>query len=124
MRTPSHKVLVVEADDDLQRLLVALLTEEGYEAQVVTTLPAALEALQAGQPALVLLDMDQFEDQGEGLARRIKAEYGEGLPVVIVGPRYEASTLAEAVGADAALSKPFDIDTFIDLLARLTRGGK
>jgi len=122
MSIPSHRVLVLEADEDLQRLFVALLGDEGYQAEVVTSVPAAVEALRANRPALVLVDMDRLGNQGGEFVRSAKAEFGESLPIVIVGPRYEAAALAEEAHADASLAKPFDISVFIDLLQTLTRG--
>jgi len=123
MFAPSRVILVVEADEDLQRLFAALVADEGYEAQIVTSVPAAAQALRVSQPALVLLDMDSVGNQGGEFIKDARARFGKSLPIVIVGPRYEAAAMAEAVQADASLAKPFDIGSFSYLIHALTKDG-
>ncbi len=121
MATTALEVLVVEADEGLQSLMAALLDDEGYQSRIVASAPAALEALERKLPALILVDMDQLEEQSEELVGAVRARCGRQVPIAIIGPRYEVSALAKAVGADASLNKPFDIDTFIAVVARLTK---
>ncbi len=116
------EILVVEVDEGLQSLIASLLDDEGYQARVVSNGRAALEALEHERPALILLDMDNLEGQSEKLVRDVRARYGRQVPLVIIGPRYEAATMAQAAGADASLGKPFDIDALLSVVSRLTKG--
>ncbi len=114
------RVLIVEADEDLQILLSALLGDEGYEAEIVSSVLAVPEALERGRPALILVDMDQLENESEQAVRDLHAQSGQ-VPIVILGPRYEAATLAQSAGANASLAKPFEIDAMIDTVGRFAR---
>ncbi len=115
----TRPVLVVEGDDILQQVMSALLDDLGYPPLVVADVPAALHALEHSRPCLVLLDMDQPQDHVEALVREIKPPHGDQVPIIIVGPHYEAASLARSVGADGILEKPFSIDRFDSLVAQL-----
>jgi CheY-like chemotaxis protein len=68
------RVLVVEDNADAADVLVLLLKLWGYEAEVVRTGPAALEAVRAHPPNVALVDLFVPEMDGYRLAERLRSE--------------------------------------------------
>ena len=107
---PLPDVLVVEDDPRVARLVKRCLTLHGYEvAGVVTSAAAALAALEAHQPSLVVMDIAiEGPMDGVELARTIH-ERGP-LPIVYMSGQGDDETLRRAVstGPFGFLRKPFD----------------
>jgi DNA-binding response OmpR family regulator len=112
------------ADDDaaLCFLLQEFLEEEGYAVESVRTGPAALTRLAAGDVDLALVDRRLPGLDGAEVCRRARAAAPPGarrVPIVVVsalGERERAETLA--AGADDYLSKPFELDDVLAIVAR------
>ena len=118
MKTDGARILAVDDDPSIRRLLRSVLTPE-FEFRGVASGEAALECLAAWQPDLVLLDIVMPGIDGYETCRRIKAG-SRALPpqIVIVSGKSAAAEqiLAFNVGADDYISKPIDPP---ELLARV-----
>jgi CheY-like chemotaxis protein len=106
---------VLLADDNADNLLLVrqVLTFEGYE---VVLAHDGLEALQQEArtlPDLVILDVNMPRFDGWEVCARIKAR--RDVPVILLTVRAERAAVERsyAAGADAHLSKPFDIAEFL-----------
>ncbi|MCB9614884.1 MAG: response regulator [Sandaracinus sp.] len=108
------KVLVVDDEDDIRKLLTRVLAQKGY---VVVEASKGLEALQKvrdEQPDVILLDAMLPEVHGFDICRRIKGSkrYGH-IPIVMVSAIYRGWRVAEdlktSYGVDAFLEKPFKV---------------
>jgi len=110
----SPRVLVVDDDPDLLKLLEIRLRRNGFAVEAVSNGDAALATLERLQPDVVLTDlkmqaMDGIELLGE-IKRRVPL-----LPVILLTAH---GTIPDAVqatrkGASAFLTKPFDTDELI-----------
>ena len=60
-------------------------------------------------PDLILLDMLMPVMDGWQCARELRARYGRSVPIVIVTAAEHARASAAQIGADAVLSKPFEV---------------
>ena len=114
-------ILVVEDEPTVADLLVTLLRDEGYAVELARTGREALgvlvrERAPSNSLALVLLDMMLPDVHGLAILRD-PAVAQLGVPVIALSA--DATTLAAAVplGAVAALSKPFDLDELLRLVA-------
>jgi CheY-like chemotaxis protein len=76
------RILVIEHDRALQKILQRLFSSEGYEVDVVPGGVAGLEMLRQRPPSLVVLDLPYAESSGD-LYRQI-ANLIPGLPLVIL----------------------------------------
>jgi two-component system, OmpR family, response regulator QseB len=110
-------ILVVKADTAIADVLVAVLTDEGYTVQLVTTGPDALAALQVTSPDLALIDLSLPDMRGWKLLESMRAQQLDVPVVVMTVSRLAAEELA-AAGVQACLSMPFDLD---DLLRCVTQ---
>ncbi|MCS3727078.1 response regulator [Bradyrhizobium betae] len=110
------KVLVIDDEPPIRKLLRMSLTTQGYEILEASSGKIALEKL-AEDPALIILDLGLPDVQGHELLRTIRAR-NEAVPIVVLSSRGDEAGKVQALdlGADDYLTKPFGMD---ELLARL-----
>ena len=110
------KVLVIDDEPPIRKLLRMGLSTQGYEILEASNGKVALEKL-AEEPALIILDLGLPDIQGHELLRTIRAR-NEAVPIVVLSSRGDEAGKVQALdlGADDYLTKPFGMD---ELLARL-----
>jgi two-component system response regulator MprA len=120
-----ERVLVVDDDPPLQRMLKRTLTAEGFEVTVAGDGGSALAAAEAFAPDVIVLDVAMPTLDGLAVCRRLR---GKGLPTPIL-MLTARDAVADRVagleaGADDYLVKPFAVQELIARLHALTRRGK
>jgi two-component system KDP operon response regulator KdpE len=110
------KVLVVDDEPPIRRLLRMGLGTQGYQTIDAPNAKTALE-LMAQTPDLVILDLGLPDMQGLELLRQIRMQR-EDLPIVVLSSRGDETAKVEALdlGADDYVTKPFGMH---ELLARM-----
>jgi two-component system KDP operon response regulator KdpE len=110
------KVLVIDDEPPIRKLLRMGLTTQGYEILEASNGRMALEKL-VEEPALIILDLGLPDVQGHELLRTIRAR-NEAVPIVVLSSRGDEAGKVQALdlGADDYLTKPFGME---ELLARL-----
>jgi CheY-like chemotaxis protein len=112
--TPGQKVLVVDDEDDIRRLLRRVLVERGYNVIEAARGNEALQKVREHQPDLIVLDAMLPEIHGLDICRRVKEsqKYGH-IPILLVSAVYRgwrfAEDLRESYGVQGFLEKPFKI---------------
>ena len=116
MNAPPIKVLVIDDEPPIRKLLRMGLSTQGYEMLEAPSGRIALELL-AQNPALVILDLGLPDIQGHELLRTIRSR-NEAVPIVVLSSREDEAGKVQALdlGADDYITKPFGMD---ELLARL-----
>ena len=114
----ARPVLVVDDEEPVRRLLVWLLTEEGYAVLEAPDGAVALAWVDAAAPSLILLDMRMPVIDGWEFARRYRARPGPHAPLVCVTAAVDAAARGAQIGAVATLSKPFDLDELLAVVRR------
>jgi DNA-binding response OmpR family regulator len=104
---PSARVLVVDDEEPLRRLLRLYLDKEGYEVVEADNGLDALSALRRGGIDVALVDVMLPELDGFEVVRRIRTE--SGIPIILITARgEEAQRIAGLeIGADDYVVKPF-----------------
>jgi len=104
------RILAVEDDPDIARLLSLELGRLGYSLRTVGTAAQALAELRAGAPNLMLLDLGLPDRDGAELLRELRAA-GDALPVICLTARDKPVERVGGLraGADDYIVKPFDI---------------
>ena len=116
-----QRVLVVDDNVDAAETMAMLLEALGYRSSVVHGGLAAIEAVKAQDPDVVLLDIGLPDLSGHEVARRLRAEMVNPPPLIAVtgyGQASDRDTSLEA-GFRAHLTKPVDVDKLSALLERL-----
>lgn len=120
-----RRVLVADDNADAADSLAMLLTLMGNEVRTAADGQEAVEIAEAFRPDVAVLDIGMPRLDGNGVARRIRAEpWGRGVALVALtgwGHEDDRRRTAEA-GFDLHLTKPIDPTTLDTLLAELTRG--
>jgi two-component system KDP operon response regulator KdpE len=116
MNAPPPKVLVIDDEPPIRKLLRMGLGAQGYEILEAPNAKTSLEML-AQKPDLVILDLGLPDMQGLELLRLIRAR-NESVPIVVLSSRGDEAGKVQALdlGADDYLTKPFGMD---ELLARM-----
>lgn len=110
------KVLVVDDEPPIRKLLRMGLSTQGYSVLEAPNGKTALEFLNQG-PDLIVLDLGLPDIQGHNLLRMIRAR-NESVPIVVLSSRGDEAGKVQALdfGADDYVTKPFGMD---ELLARM-----
>lgn len=120
-----ERVLVVDDDPPLRRMLARSLTAEGFDVTLAQDGGAALVAAERSAPDVIVLDVAMPAMDGVSVCRRLR---GRGLPTPIL-MLTARDAVADRVagleaGADDYLVKPFAMQELIARLHALTRRGK
>ena len=113
---PKTRLLVVDDDPQIQRMLRSQLAARDYEVLVVSTGPAALSSVAEFEPHLVLLDITMPGMDGLEVCRQLRE--WSAVPVILLTAADAPQTKMTALdlGADDYLTKPFHMG---ELLARV-----
>jgi two-component system, OmpR family, alkaline phosphatase synthesis response regulator PhoP len=105
---PMERILVIEHDGALRKILRRLFSSEGYEVDVVPDRVAGLEMLRQRSPSAVIIDLQNTGASGCDLCKKI-ADLIPGLPLVILSAssRVADKVLLLEMGADDYVTIPF-----------------
>lgn len=117
MRPKGKRILVVDDEPSIQRILNRNLTISGYEVLVAEDGEQAVEMTRLHQPDLILLDLC-LPGQLDGLGVCIQIRKWTQTPIIVLSARTEERQKVQALdlGADDYLTKPFSNE---ELLARV-----
>ncbi len=118
------RVLVVDDDPGILKLVDRALGSKGYEILKATTGTEGLNRIQAESPDIVILDKVMPDIDGFEIARRLRREPGFAhIPIIILTGASQLGDKLDAfnAGADDYLTKPFEVDELAARLAALLR---
>jgi DNA-binding response OmpR family regulator len=111
--------VLIEDDPDIAALMLEMLADLGHDAELLTTLDGA----RGGPAALVITDLVQLSafdvPSASEWVSRVRAAFPGARVVVSTAHAPAASIGAAAMGADAVLTKPFEVETFSTVVAGL-----
>lgn len=113
------KILVVDDDKDIQRLLAFRLGREGYETAFASDGVSAIGATRRESPDLILLDLGPPAGDGFTVLERLHGmPHLPTIPVTLLSARDPAQMRerAPAAGADSFIGKPFEIEQLLDAI--------
>jgi two-component system, OmpR family, KDP operon response regulator KdpE len=116
MTHATTKVLVIDDEPPIRKLLRMGLTTQGYQILEAPDGKTALSLL-GREPDLIILDLGLPDIQGHELLSKIRAR-SEGIPIIVLSSRGDESGKVQALdyGADDYVTKPFGME---ELLARM-----
>jgi DNA-binding response OmpR family regulator len=119
---PMGRILVIEDDSALRKVLRRLFMSEGYEVDVASDAVCGLERLRQETPAAVVLDLPRPGSSGCDLCKKI-ANLIPGLPLVILSGSSDVAdkVLLLELGADDYVTVPFSPRELVARLRALIR---
>jgi len=120
--TPKGKILLVDDDPGLLRLLSIRLRAERYEVEAVESAEKALSVMNRFRPDLVITDLRMDKMDGIGLLNELQSR-SPGLRVLIITAHgtIPDAVLATQSGAFGFLTKPIDKDELMSTVERALR---
>jgi DNA-binding response OmpR family regulator len=118
----SRAVLVVEDDQQIRQVIQWGLEDEGILVEVAVDGRQAVELALASRPAVVVLDWTLPGLMADAVADRLRAAYGDALPIVLITADGRSAEKAERIGARAYFHKPFDLPDLIAAVRRALAG--
>ena len=108
------KILVVDDDDSLRRVMQLQLEEAGYDVITASGAGEAIALVEEETPALVITDLKMPEVSGMDLLKRVRSEHPE-TTVVMITAFGTVQTAVEAMRAGAYnyITKPIDYDELV-----------
>jgi len=123
----AHRILVVDDDPVIVRLLEVNLRLDGYEVETASRGEEALERAAATGPDLVILDVMMPGLDGWETCRRLREQPSFGsTPVVFLSARAQDDDRARGLelGSVSYVTKPFDPVKLMELVRSLLAGGE
>ncbi|WP_294205430.1 response regulator [uncultured Chryseobacterium sp.] len=121
----AKKIMVCDDDQGVLDVIEMMLDSSGYTAFTEINSTNLISEIKKNQPDLVLLDLWMPVLSGDQVVRAIRADQNiSHLPVIILSASRDGDDIAMEAGADAFLSKPFDMDELIDTIEDLLKNKK
>ena len=117
----AERVLIVDDEPNLRKVLGAHLQREGYETILAPDGEEALSLIDKGGIDVLVLDGEAVPTGGMGICRQLKDEIYNCPPVLILTGRRDDAWLASWSRADAAVPHPIDGVTLAPAVADLMR---
>jgi pilus assembly protein CpaE len=122
-----EKILFVDDEEQIRKLLTTYLTRQGYDVAVATDGYEGLKAIRMRAPDLVITDVMMPNMNGFELTRRLRADHRTArIPILMLSARKEADDILTGYseGADEYVSKPVEMAVLaakIDVLLKRTK---
>jgi len=117
---PETSVTVVVADDDpgIRQVLEFVFVEEGFDVGLAHSAAEARRVAAGVSAGVVVVDLKLGRDDGLVLARELSREPHLAVVMVSAEPSLARRAAETGLSPDAVLTKPFPLDTLIDLVRR------
>jgi len=112
--------MVIDDDDGVREVHGLALNSEGYDVQYAKDGRQGLELLARRAADLIIVDMRMPEVDGGNFCRSY-AEDGGTSPVILMTARTGREIAADLPGVVETVTKPFDLEYLLELVARLIR---
>ena len=111
-----HKILIVDDEPQITRVLKTTLSSQGYSTRTASDGDDALQVIKEWSPDLLITDLRMPNMDGLQLCRHLRTK--SQIPIIVLSVRGEERTKVEALdaGADDYVTKPFSTN---ELLARV-----
>ena len=116
----NRRVLVIEDDNDIRRLITDALRNAGLDVVAAVDAGQALRTALARKPAAVVLDIGLPDFDGTQFVARWRERRPDAsdVPIVIVSGRADRREIASLLGAAYVCGKPFIVDDLVDQVER------
>lgn len=121
------KILIVDDEPEIARMLFIRLTAQGYEAEIAGDGEEALKKAFTFGPDLILLDIMMPKIDGLQVCRNLKHNVTTAsIPILIISVKIDSSSKgwAHVSGADDYIEKPFEAEVLLSKIKKLLHEDK
>jgi two-component system response regulator HydG len=105
------RILVIDDDENIRKVLATILEDEGYKVDLVDTAKKAIEKTKRNFYNIALIDVRLPDMEGIELLTKMKDTTPKMRKIIITGyPTLQNAIQAVNRGADAYIVKPFDME--------------
>lgn len=110
----NKKILVADDNVGIVEAVKMMLEDEGYTVDTMFS-GAEVKNLRGDLPAVLVLDIWLAGEDGRDICKHLKSqETTRHLPIILFSANKDVQQIAQEVGADDFLLKPFDIEDLLD----------
>ena len=116
----AYKILVVDDEPTIVRLMEFILARQGHEMIVAVNGEEALHKIRTQQPDLVLLDIMMPRIDGYEVAQQVRADPATAsLPIIMLSAKAQEEDIRKGVdvGVDEYITKPFSPEHLVHVVA-------
>jgi DNA-binding NtrC family response regulator len=118
----SAKILIVDDDENIRKVLMAILEDKGYDMEAVGTAREAIKKTDKKFYNLALIDIRLPDMEGIDLLTKIRDTTPRMRKIIITGyPTLQNAVDAVNRGADAYITKPFDVERVLSTISEQLR---
>jgi DNA-binding NtrC family response regulator len=111
------RILVIDDDENIRKILVAILADEGYQVETAATAKKAVEKTKKEFYNVALIDIRLPDMEGIELLTRLKPTTPRMRKIIVTGyPTLQNAVKAVNEGADAYIMKPFDVEKVLETI--------
>lgn len=111
------RILIVDDDENIRKVLMAILEDKGYDMEAVGTAREAIKRIEKKFYNLALIDIRLPDMEGIDLLMKIRDTTPRMRKVIITGyPTLQNAVDAVNRGADAYIMKPFDVERMLSTI--------
>src|SRR3972149_211373 len=111
------RILIVDDDENIRKVLAAILEDEGYSVESVDTAKKGIEKSETDFFNLALLDVRLPDMEGIELLAKLRETKPKMRKIIITGyPTLQNAVGAVNKGADAYVMKPFDVEKILQTI--------
>ena len=119
---PAVKILIVDDDRAICDYMQTLLERDGYEVKTLADPLAVEDEVRAGGYHLIILDLMMPKLDGIEVLKRIRKVDNDIAVVIFTGfPNLESAVASMKLDAVDYIKKPFNVDEFREVLARVMK---
>jgi two-component system response regulator (stage 0 sporulation protein F) len=124
MSEEKSTILVIDDQPGIRRLLMEVLTEEGYTVYAAANGYEGIQKVKELTPDIILMDMKMPGMDGIETLRELKQiNQAEKVIMMTAYGELELVNQAKGLGAFAYITKPFDIISLCTMISQRTSGG-
>lgn len=111
------RVLVIDDDENIRKVLQAILEEEGYAVEAVDTAKKGIEKSEKSFYNLALIDVRLPDMEGIELLSKLRDTEPKIRKIIVTGyPTLQNAVASVNKGADAYIMKPFDVEKILQTI--------